>query len=289
MAAVQLAVADDAFRLRPDVDEDLVLVDPDDSALDDVAVLEALDVRVLLGEELLHRRRLGTEVADRRLCLLGLVAGGGRVGDVRRVDGRVVRGRGGGGGSSGCGRHRRRRRGARRRRPRERSAAGASAPSADAEGVVGRGSRVATASAGAASRGPLRGAAASARARIGGLAGIGGRRIDIGFGHRRGSGRRGVGLRRGHGRGLGRWRGSSVATTECRPRTRRLAGGGLVGDGYGRRGRCRRLRCRPRRSPRSPAWSRPASLRSSVVSLLFTRRPRKTPMAWAAPRPCPKR
>ena len=64
MAAVELAVADDAFGLGADVDEDLVLVDPDDGALDDVAVLEALDVRVLLGEELLHRRRLGAEVAD---------------------------------------------------------------------------------------------------------------------------------------------------------------------------------------------------------------------------------
>ena len=32
-------------------------------ALDDVAVLEALDVRVLLGEQLLHRGRLGTELA----------------------------------------------------------------------------------------------------------------------------------------------------------------------------------------------------------------------------------
>ena len=66
VATEQLAVADDAFALGADVDEDLVLVDPDDLALDDVAVLEALDVRVLLGEELLHRRRLGAELARRR-------------------------------------------------------------------------------------------------------------------------------------------------------------------------------------------------------------------------------
>ena len=59
----QLAVADDAFALGTDVDEDLVLVDADDLALDDVTVLEALDVRVLLGEQLLHRRRLGAELA----------------------------------------------------------------------------------------------------------------------------------------------------------------------------------------------------------------------------------
>ena len=64
MAAEQLAIADDAFALGADVDEDLVLVDADDGAVDDVAVLEALDVRVLLGEELLHRGRLGAELAD---------------------------------------------------------------------------------------------------------------------------------------------------------------------------------------------------------------------------------
>ena len=59
MATEQLAIADDALALGADVDEDLVLVDADDLALDDVTVLEALDVRVLLGEQLLHRRRLG--------------------------------------------------------------------------------------------------------------------------------------------------------------------------------------------------------------------------------------
>ena len=66
MAAVELAVADDALGLRTDVDEDLVLVDADHGAFDDIAVLEALDVLGLLGEELLHRGRLGTEVARRR-------------------------------------------------------------------------------------------------------------------------------------------------------------------------------------------------------------------------------
>ena len=79
VATEQLAVADDAFALGPDVDQDLVLVDPDDLALDDVAVLEALDVRVLLGEELLHRRRLGAERASRGRLLL-VVAGGRRIG-----------------------------------------------------------------------------------------------------------------------------------------------------------------------------------------------------------------
>src|SRR6185312_3277799 len=59
----QLAVADDAFALGTDIYEDLVLVDADDLSLDDVTVLEALDVRVLLGEKLLHRRRLGAELA----------------------------------------------------------------------------------------------------------------------------------------------------------------------------------------------------------------------------------
>jgi hypothetical protein len=102
VAAVQLAVADDAFGLGPDVDEDLVLVDPDDGPFDDVAMLEALDVRVLLREQLFHRRRLRTEIARRRR-LLGLVLGRGRgicrvVGVERRLVGglhrrRAVRGR----------------------------------------------------------------------------------------------------------------------------------------------------------------------------------------------------
>src|SRR3954454_19129309 len=60
VAAEQLAIADDAFALGPDVDQDLVLVDADDRAFDDVTVLEALDLAIGLGEELLHGRRLGT-------------------------------------------------------------------------------------------------------------------------------------------------------------------------------------------------------------------------------------
>ena len=59
VAAVELAVADHALGLGADVDEDLVLVDADDGAFDHVTVLEALDVRVLLREQLLHRGRLG--------------------------------------------------------------------------------------------------------------------------------------------------------------------------------------------------------------------------------------
>ena len=96
---VELLVRDDAFALRPDVDEDLVLVDPDDAAFDDIAVLEALDVGVLLGEELLHRRRLRAELAARlRLggrCVLGLggTQGAGLGG---LLLGRLDRGRSGG-------------------------------------------------------------------------------------------------------------------------------------------------------------------------------------------------
>src|SRR5258706_7097044 len=44
VATEELAVADDALGLRADVDEDLVLVDPHDRAVDHVPVLEALDV-----------------------------------------------------------------------------------------------------------------------------------------------------------------------------------------------------------------------------------------------------
>ena len=85
VATEQLAVADDALALGADVDEDLVLVDADHLALDDVTVLEALDVRVLLGEELLHGRRLGAELARSRLLLV--VAGGGRVGGLVVAEG----------------------------------------------------------------------------------------------------------------------------------------------------------------------------------------------------------
>jgi len=41
MATEQLPVADHALALGADVDQDLVLVDADDVALDDVTVLEA--------------------------------------------------------------------------------------------------------------------------------------------------------------------------------------------------------------------------------------------------------
>jgi hypothetical protein len=82
---VELAVADDAFGLCPDVDEDLVLVDADNRAFDDVAVLEALDIGVLLGEQLLHRGGLRTELADRDRLLFLVLTGGGRVGGVGLV------------------------------------------------------------------------------------------------------------------------------------------------------------------------------------------------------------
>src|SRR6185369_15217635 len=90
VTAVELAIADDALGLRADVDEDLVLVDPDDGALDNVAVLEALDVRVLLREQLFHRRRLGAQVA-RSGDQVGRVVlfGGGRVSHLIGADGRL--------------------------------------------------------------------------------------------------------------------------------------------------------------------------------------------------------
>ncbi len=78
VATEQLAVADDALALGADVDEDLVLVDADDLAFDHVTVLERLDVGVLLGEQLLHRRRLGSELA--RSGFVFVVARSGRVG-----------------------------------------------------------------------------------------------------------------------------------------------------------------------------------------------------------------
>ena len=76
VAAVQLAVADDALRLGADVDEDLVLVDAHDGALDDVAVLEAADLAGLLVEQLFHRRRLGAVVDARRRRATPASAGG---------------------------------------------------------------------------------------------------------------------------------------------------------------------------------------------------------------------
>ena len=83
VAAVELAVADHALALGADVDEDLVLVDPDDGAFDDVAVLEALDVRVLLRQQFRHRGGLGRDsAASAADCAvvgaLSAVAGGRR-------------------------------------------------------------------------------------------------------------------------------------------------------------------------------------------------------------------
>ena len=80
----QLTVADHALGLGADVNKDLVLVDPHDGAIDDVAVLEALDVRVLLGEELLHRGGLGAKDARGRNGFR-LVIGGWGIGRVVRV------------------------------------------------------------------------------------------------------------------------------------------------------------------------------------------------------------
>ena len=56
----QLASEDDAFGLVADVEEDLIAVDLDDSALDDIAVIEVLDGLVNGGEDLLGR----TDVVD---------------------------------------------------------------------------------------------------------------------------------------------------------------------------------------------------------------------------------
>src|ERR1035437_2236119 len=85
MAAVELAVRDDTFAFGADVDQDLVTVDPDDCPLDDIAVLEAADVGVLLGEELLHRGGLSS-LDDGRGGLFLRLLGGGRIGDLRFGD-----------------------------------------------------------------------------------------------------------------------------------------------------------------------------------------------------------
>ena len=99
VAAEELPVADHALGLGADVDQDLVLVDADDRAFDDIAVLEALDVGVLLGEQLLHRRRLGAGAPGDGRCLVLLLLRGGRsVGDVLLAgDGGFGAGLGGGG------------------------------------------------------------------------------------------------------------------------------------------------------------------------------------------------
>ena len=59
----QLARGDDALGLVADVEQDLVAVDLDDGAFDDVAVVEVLDGRVDRGEEVLF----GADVVDRDL------------------------------------------------------------------------------------------------------------------------------------------------------------------------------------------------------------------------------
>ncbi len=60
----QLARGDDALGLVADVEQDLVAVDLDDGALDDVAVVEVLDRLVDRGEEVLSR----ADVVDGDLC-----------------------------------------------------------------------------------------------------------------------------------------------------------------------------------------------------------------------------
>ena len=59
----QLAGGDDALGLVADVEENLVTVDLDDGAVDDVAVVEVLDGRVDGGEEVV----LVADVVDRNL------------------------------------------------------------------------------------------------------------------------------------------------------------------------------------------------------------------------------
>jgi hypothetical protein len=56
----ELAGGDDAFGLVTDVEQDLVAIDLDDGALDDVAIVEVLDRRVDGGEEILG----GADVVD---------------------------------------------------------------------------------------------------------------------------------------------------------------------------------------------------------------------------------
>ncbi len=88
VAAVELAIADDTFRFRADVDEDLVLVDADDVALDHIAVLQAPDLARLLVEQLFHGRRLGSRLRGaehgRRRERFRLLVGGGGFGNLVR-------------------------------------------------------------------------------------------------------------------------------------------------------------------------------------------------------------
>ena len=59
----QLARGDDALGLVADVQEDLVVIDLDDRALDDVTIVEVLDRGVDGGEEVLS----GTDIVNRYL------------------------------------------------------------------------------------------------------------------------------------------------------------------------------------------------------------------------------
>jgi hypothetical protein len=70
----QLPRGDDTLGLVADVEQDLVAVDLDDGALDDVAIVEVLDREVDGGEEVLLR----PDVVDRYLRCRG--RGGGGVG-----------------------------------------------------------------------------------------------------------------------------------------------------------------------------------------------------------------
>jgi hypothetical protein len=71
----ELTGGDDTFGLVTDVEENLVPVDLDDGAFDDVAVIEVLDRLVDRGEEVIG----GADVVDRNLrCGGGRSFGGGR-------------------------------------------------------------------------------------------------------------------------------------------------------------------------------------------------------------------
>ena len=84
----QLTGGDDALGLVADVEQDLVAVDLDDGALDDVAVVEVLDGGVDRGEEVLGR----ADVVDRDLRGGGLRGGGdAHVGMGSDADREVVR------------------------------------------------------------------------------------------------------------------------------------------------------------------------------------------------------
>ena len=80
LADRQLVVEDDAFALVPDVDQNFVLVDPDDLAGDDVALFEEHDRRAVVGDDTrldLEERSVGAGddagvVCDRDRAFAGL-------------------------------------------------------------------------------------------------------------------------------------------------------------------------------------------------------------------------